>query len=148
MKDYIRFGMPEVYDDSYEFWAVHREFEEFHEVFVPDINDAIGAGDTYEEAYSNSKFKLLCLLDRIKLIGEPIPKPSSMDNIREIAKRRVDEQIRDFPTKSWNTVKVTVDIRNPVPILPEQELTEIKKLVMSIAKSIDDDKKRIICTFS
>lgn len=135
--------MSEVYTNSYEFWAVHRKFKNFHEVFVPDIDDAIGAGDTYEDAYQNAKFKLLCVLDHMKSMGKRIPQPSSKEIIHTIAKRTIDEQNRDFPTETFNIVTISVDMV-PVPTLPEKELAEVTERVMSIAKSISQEFKILV----
>ena len=92
---------PKVYLDSYEFWGVYNtcfrpeDGYSCHEVFVPDVDCAIGAGGTMEEAFAAAKEKLTNMVSDFMYRGEAIPPPSLPADI--INRRQQDnEQFAGF----------------------------------------------------
>eukprot|EP00798_Chlamydomonas_sp_ICE-L_P006314 gene6313-biopygen1455 len=66
-----------------------------HEVFVPDVDCAIGAGGTMEEAFAAAKEKLTDMVSDFMYRGEAIPTPSLPADI--ITRRQQDnEQFAGF----------------------------------------------------
>ena len=125
---------PFEYSTEYKFWAVHREFEAgFHEVFFPDVDDAMGAGDTLYDASVNALNKLHSELERIISTGSrQIPTASTKDQVSIIGNATVDEQKADFPTKYWNVLQLTVNLSSATIKLSTAEWNVRDKLIRDI----------------
>eukprot|EP00798_Chlamydomonas_sp_ICE-L_P003682 gene3682-biopygen21426 len=96
---------PQDYLDSYEFWGVYNtcyrpeDGYSCHEVTVPDVRCAIGAGGTMEEAFEAAKEKLTDMVSDIMYRGEAIPTPSHPVDI-------IDG--RQIMTNNWNVAGFVV----------------------------------------
>lgn len=130
------FTQPIIYESSYAFWAVHRQFADgIHGIFVPDIDDAIAAGSTFEEAKANAIMKLSSELHTIKELSKPIPLPSTRDHVVREGQKIVKEQSEEHPIITWNVLYLQEDVSS-IPKLTDIQLATIYSKVMEIADEV------------
>jgi predicted RNase H-like HicB family nuclease len=61
---------------------VHKEDGTSYGVSFPDVPGCVSAGDTFEEALANAAEALAGHLALMKADGDPIPEPSSYEQLR------------------------------------------------------------------
>jgi predicted RNase H-like HicB family nuclease len=110
------------------FYGVHTvcwvDGSKFHEVYVPDIASAAGAGDTYEEALMSSAELLAIRLQEMEARGESVPVPRSPALVEEHGRNRAMQQIAGFRIQFRGVVAIPEFI-GPVHELPESELARL-----------------------
>ena len=136
---------PALYDDAYSFCGVHRQFEDLHEVYVPDVPCAIGAGATFEEAMDEAVVKLSCQLLQMREEGLEVPKASLAQEVEE---REVTERGRKWHVEAASgygaprALRVVTVHSNflKVPTPSDAELAELTRVASNMWRSIQDSK--------
>ena len=103
--------IPTVYKGEYEFFAVHRTFDGFHDVFVPDIWCAAGAGDTFQEALHEAAVKLACEINGMRKKGLCIPHPSTKAKVHKQGFASLNDLPDDVQCHAMRVVSVQADFK-------------------------------------
>jgi predicted RNase H-like HicB family nuclease len=131
---------PALYDDAYSFFGVHRQFEDLHEVYVPDVPCAIGAGATFEEAMDEVVVKLSCQLLQMREEGLEVPKASSAQEVEERGRKGHVEAASGYgPPVALRVVTVHSDFLK-VPTPSDAELEQLTRVASDIWRSIQGSK--------
>jgi predicted RNase H-like HicB family nuclease len=129
-------------DAKYEFYGVHTKCSidgiNFHEVYVPDIASAAGAGDTYEEALGSSAEIMAIRLQEMKTRGEHIPAPRSKGQVEEHGRKRATEQIAGFEIQFCDVVAIPEFI-GPVQEMSESELAQLNEEMQAKWHALEGD---------
>ncbi len=109
-----------------EYWGCAQRFREgFYGVFVPDVEDAAGAGESPEEALAAAKEKLACELSDIPQHQRPLPSDEATATAK--ARKVVEDDAGEFiHEEEWHMVKVQVDF-SLVKKLTAAELEQLQK---------------------
>jgi predicted RNase H-like HicB family nuclease len=131
---------PALYDDAYSFFGVHRQFEDLHEVYVPDVPCAIGAGATFQEAMDEVVVKLSCQLLQMREEGLEVPKASSAQEVEERGRKGHVEAASGYgPPVALRVVTVHSDFLK-VPTPSDAELAQLTRVASDMWRSIQDSK--------
>ena len=122
------------------FFGVHRQFENLHEVYVPDVPCAIGAGATFEEAMDEATVKLSCQLLQMREEGLEVPKSSSAQEVEERGRKGHVEAASGYGQPvALRVVPVHSDFRK-VPMPSDDEIAQLTMIASNIWRSIQDSK--------
>jgi hypothetical protein len=118
---------PAQYVDAYSFFGVHRQFEDLHEVYVPDVPCAIGAGATLDKAMDEAVIKLSCQLLHMREKGVDVPTASSSQEVEELGRQGHVEAASGYgPPVALQVVTVSSDSIN----VPKPSAAELAKLTL------------------
>jgi predicted RNase H-like HicB family nuclease len=136
---------PALYDDAYSFFGVHRQFEDLHEVYVPDVPCAIGAGATFEEAMDEVVVKLSCQLLQMREEGLEVPKASSAQEVEERGRKGHVEAASGYgPPVALRVVTVHSDFLK-VPTPSDAELEQLTRVASDMWRSIQASAPVALC---
>jgi predicted RNase H-like HicB family nuclease len=117
------------YEDSYTFVGVHnecaREGRSCHEVYVPGVRSATGAGGSQSEALEAAREMLTLLLHDMQMRGAPVPNSMSPSAAEAYAKTRAREPVAGFTVRYRGVIAVKTLPRFHVP-----ELTEVEEQLL------------------
>jgi predicted RNase H-like HicB family nuclease len=122
---------PAAYADSYTFCSVHnecaRDGRTCHEVYVPGVRSATGAGDCLREAMDTAREMLTLLLGNMQARGDPMPAAMSVEDVQAHAKARELAPVAGFTIEFRGVVAVETLPHCRVPELTEaeQEMVQI-----------------------
>jgi hypothetical protein len=111
---------------EYHFWGVlNRYVSGFEEIVVNELG-CIGGGDTREEVVHDVTFKLWDEISRLHDMGEHVT-VRSREAAKNFAKQLCDELRGDAESEveRWSLVRITVDMENQPPGLPQEQLDAI-----------------------
>ena len=127
--------------ERYAFFGVHLAFDDQHDVFVPDVPCANGAGATFDEAMEDAVMKLTCELEDLRIQGLPIPAASPRPAIEHVMRTYVVHPASGAGApRGRDVVRVTSDPAS-VPHPSAEELEEIKRLSDEAWRSIVDAQR-------
>lgn len=119
---------------EYHFWGVLNRYVGGFEEIVVDELGCIGGGDTREEVVDDVKFKLWDEITRLHGIGEHVT-AYIKEEAKNFAQSLCNELRGDDGTagtwcasevESWDLVRITVDMNNQPPGLPQEQLDAIE----------------------
>ena len=79
--------------------VIHKDKKSNYGVTVPDLPGCFSSGRSMDDAIENSKEAILCHIEGLLLDGDPIPKPTSIDN---------HQKKQDYKNGTW--ALVTIDL--------------------------------------
>jgi predicted RNase H-like HicB family nuclease len=100
---------------------LHKDQESDYGVSFPDFPGCVTAGSTLEEARLMATEALALHMDGMREDGDPIPPPSTLDDLRDDPAMKDAVAILVQPKQSERTVRINITV-------PESQLAEIDRL--------------------
>ena len=127
---------PPVYEHAYTFCGVHnmctRDGRSCHEVYVPGVGSATGAGDTLSAALDAAREMLTLLLSDMQARGSPMPAAMDRNATEAYARARERDPVAGFTIKFRGVVAVTTLPHYCVPELSEAEEETLRRDIRTI----------------
>jgi predicted RNase H-like HicB family nuclease len=99
---------------------IHKEAASDYGVSFPDLPGCITAGRTIDEARTMAAAALALHLEGLEAEGEPIPEPSSLDDLEAVVAER-GGVLTIIPAPTSTGTKVRVNVVLPVDLLAETD---------------------------
>jgi predicted RNase H-like HicB family nuclease len=127
---------PVVYPEELNFWAVHRTYQDgFHEIFVPDVGNAIGTGESYDEAFLEVWVKLHHEIEQLQAAGEQI-NISGSESIVKDTENTISAEVTNL--QSCKLVNIKINLSSPPPFTAptKEEHAELETLVQRAMQEV------------
>jgi predicted RNase H-like HicB family nuclease len=133
---------PPAYADSYTFCGVHNECamdgRRCHEVYVPGVRSATGAGDSLGEALDAAREMLTLMLGDMQARGDPMPAAMSLGDVETYARAREREPVAGFTVEFRGLVAVETLPHCRVPELTEAEEEMVQNGIREVWRDEND----------
>ena len=125
---------PLLYEDRYTFFGVHnrcaRDGNICHEIYVPGVGSATGAGDTLDEAMEAATEKLTFVLRDLQLHGFPMPTSMSAEDAEDYARNR--DVIAGFTVDFIGVVELQTLPGYQLPVLSDLEQEALQRDIQEV----------------